>query len=150
MTWFNYYGLIIVAIMMIPNIVCVIFDKQAFQNYYHNKLIETIEQIGRFACFALMIFNIPYTYLGFWFSGARDVYLTVNCVLLFTYCLGWIVFCKSDSLIKVLWLSFIPIVIFAFSGIMLLSVPLILFSVLFGVGHINFSVINFKLKENKK
>lgn len=75
MNWFNYYGLIIIAVIMIPNILCAIFDKGAFTNRFHNKAIEVIEQIGRYGCFGLTIFNIPFTYLGFWFEKALVVYL---------------------------------------------------------------------------
>ncbi len=32
MGWFNYYGLIAVAIIMIPNIVSAVVDKGAFEN----------------------------------------------------------------------------------------------------------------------
>ncbi|MGN0173139.1 MAG: hypothetical protein ACI39F_01760, partial [Acutalibacteraceae bacterium] len=128
---------------------CGVLDKSAFVNYYHNKTVETVEQIGRIACFAFMIINIPYTYFGFWFSFSKSLYLAVNGVLLLLYCLGWIIFLKNDSLFKVLWLSVVPTVIFFFSGIMIISVPLIFFSVLFGIGHITLSVMNFKLRKNE-
>ena len=67
MSWFNYIGLIIIAVIMIPNVVFAMTNKDGFENKYKNKSVETLEQIGRFACFILMIFNIPYTYFGFWF-----------------------------------------------------------------------------------
>ena len=41
-----------------------------------------------------------------------------------------------------LWLSVTPSVIFLFSGIVLSSVPLIVFAVLFGIGHIAVSYKN--------
>ena len=63
--WFNYYGLAIMAVIMIPNIIYAITHKQDFENTYKNKTVEILEQIGRYGCFVLMVFNIPYTLFGF-------------------------------------------------------------------------------------
>ncbi len=68
MGWFNYYGLIAVAIILIPNIISAAVDKSAFENRYNKKTILALEQIGRYGCIAFMIFNIPYTYFDFWFD----------------------------------------------------------------------------------
>ncbi len=37
MGWFNYWGMIIVIIIMIPNTVFAFKRKDGFQNAYHNK-----------------------------------------------------------------------------------------------------------------
>lgn len=62
MGWFNYYGLAVMAIVMIPNIVYAVKHKPDAAAGYHNKTVEILEQIGRYGCFVLMIFNIPYLY----------------------------------------------------------------------------------------
>ena len=142
MSWFNYYGLIAVAIIMIPNIICAVVDKSTFENKYSNKAIITLEQIGRYGCMSFMVFNIPYTYFNFWFTHALIVYLTINGVLLVLYILGWIVFRKGRNTVKMLWLSIIPTTLFLFGGVMLLSVPLIISAVIFGIGHITVSYLN--------
>ncbi|MDE6676955.1 MAG: hypothetical protein K2K12_04530 [Clostridia bacterium] len=142
MSWFNYYGLIAVAIILIPNIISALVDKSAFVNKYTNKAILALEQIGRYGCMIFMVFNIPYTYFNFWFDNALMVYLIVNGVLLLLYVLGWILFRKGRNTIKMLWLSIIPTVLFLFSGIMLLSIPLIVLAVIFGIGHITVSYMN--------
>lgn len=59
---FDFYCLIIIVIIMIPNILYDIFDKTVFENKYHNKAAEFFEQIGRYGCLGLIIFNIP----GIW------------------------------------------------------------------------------------
>ncbi len=64
MSWFNYYGLAIMAVIMIPNIIYAV-KKKNDGNDYHNKAVEIFEQIGRYGCMFLMIFNIPYTYFNF-------------------------------------------------------------------------------------
>ena len=142
MDWFNYYGLSIIVVIMIPNILCAIFNKNAFINNFHSKVFETIEQIGRYGCFVLMIFNIPFTFLGFWLRNALAVYLIINGILLFLYLLGWWIFRRKQNAVKQLWLSIIPTVLFLFSGIMIVSVPLIIASILFGIGHITVSYKN--------
>lgn len=144
MSWFNYYGLIAIAIILIPNIVSAIIDKDSFKNKYNNRAIVILEQIGRYGCMVFMVFQIPYTYFDFWFNHAFIVYLSVNGALLVLYLLGWMIFGKGRSTIKMLWLSVIPTVLFLFSGIMLLSIPLMLFAVLFGIGHITISYENRK------
>lgn len=142
MGWFNYYGLIFIAIIMIPNIVFAIKQKDGFTNKYKNKAVEISEQTGRYACLVLMIFNIPYTYFGFWFEYALTAYLIVNGVLCLAYMIIWIIYWNKDGKFKALTLSIIPTVIFLFSGIVVLSIPLIVFAVLFGINHILLSYKN--------
>lgn len=88
MDWFNYYGLAIMAVIMIPNIIYAVKHKNQVV-VYDNKAAIIFEQIGRYGCFAFMIFNIPYTYIGFWFSFGKIFYITVNAVLLLGYCISW-------------------------------------------------------------
>ena len=142
MGWFNYYGLAIVLILMIPNIVFAIKRKDAFLNVYKNRAAEVFEQIGRYACFAFMVFNIPYTYWGFWFENAMIVYIAVNCALLIAYLVIFIVYWNSNGKAKALALSILPSLIFLLSGAMLLSIPLLVFAVIFGVNHILISYKN--------
>lgn len=142
MDWFNYYGLIFVTVLLIPNIVYAIKNKDGFNGNYHNKTAEVFEQIGRYARFILMVFNIPYTFIGFWFFYGLTVYLVVNSVLVFAYCLIWIILWKNSGRVKALLLSIIPSIMFIFSGVMIASIPLFLFSIIFAVCHILISVKN--------
>ncbi len=141
MEWFNYYGLAIMAIIMIPNIIYAVKHKDITANY-HNKAVIVLEQIARYGCFILMIFNIPYTYFNFWFGYALTVYLTVNGGLCAAYLIFWLVCWNKDGKLKALALSILPTCIFLFSGIVLAYIPLIVFSVLFGVNHILISYKN--------
>lgn len=142
MDWFNIYGLFIIATIMIPNIIFAIKCKDGFVNYWHNKVVETLEQIGRFGCFGLMIINIPGTYFGFWFENALPVYLATNAVLVITYCVIWCICFKTNSVFRALALSIIPSFIFMFSGVALLSVPLIISAAIFAPCHILLSYKN--------
>ena len=142
MSWFNYYGLIFIAIIMIPNIIFAITHRDSFTNKYKNRPVEILEQIGRYACFVLMIFNIPYTYFNFWFENALTAYLIVNGALSAAYLIFWVVCWDNNGKLKALSLSIIPAVIFLFSGTVVANIPLIMFAVLFGVNHILFSYKN--------
>lgn len=142
MSWFNYYGLIIIVFLMIPNIIMLIRKKEAFVNQFNCPKLAIAEQIGRYGSFFLMVFNIPFTYVGWLFSGAEIVYLIVNAGLLIAYELIWIIMWNRNNLVKAILLSAIPSVMFVFSGIMILSIPLFFFSLLFAVCHITISVKN--------
>lgn len=139
MGWFNYYGLAIMAIVMIPNIIYAVTNKGDGGDY-RNKAAEILEQIGRYFCMGLMIFNIPYACLNFWFDDALTVYLTVNGGLCLAYLIFWAICWKRNDLLKALSLSIIPSCIFLFSGFILAYIPLIVFSIVFGICHILISV----------
>lgn len=75
--WFNVYGLIFVAVILIPNVIFAMKCKDGFVNKWNNKLVETVEQIGRFACFILMIFSNPGHIL--WLVFAASVLSLSDC-----------------------------------------------------------------------
>lgn len=150
MNWFNYYGLIFIAVIMIPNIIFAIKHKDDFSNNYKNKPAEIFEQIGRYGCFATMIFNIPYTWFGFYFSHAEIVYLVVNSALVVAYCITWIVLWKKSGIVKAVLLSALPSLVFLFSGIMIVSTLLLIFAVIFAVTHILISIKNALYEKNNE
>ena len=141
MTWFNYYGIIIMAFIMTPNIIYAVKHKNS-ESADRNKAIEILEQIGRYGCFVLMIFNIPYTYFNFWFDHSLIVYLTVSGGLCLAYLIFWALCWDRNDKLKALSLSIIPSCIFLFDGVVLADIPLIAFSVLFAVCHIFISYKN--------
>ena len=118
MEWFNIFGLAFITAIMIPNIIFALTHKEAFENRYHNKTIEIIEQIGRFGCFGFMIFNIPTTWFGWWSDEAFAIYLMVDAVLIVLYCTIWVIYWRKNNVFKAMALSIIPSAIFLFSGIM--------------------------------
>ena len=46
MEWFNYYGLIFVAVIMIPNVIFAATNKDGFKNLYKNETAEKAEKVG--------------------------------------------------------------------------------------------------------
>lgn len=144
MEWVNIFGVIFIVIIMIPNIIFALNTKDGFENKWNNKIVEVIEQIGRFGCFGFMIVNIPGTWFGWWSDEAFAVYLIVNTVLIILYCVIWFVCFSENTVFKAVALSVIPSVIFFFSGIMSRSILLIISSILFAPAHIMISCKNVK------
>lgn len=140
----HWYGLAFMVIIMIPNIVFAIKCKDGFENKYRNKVVEAMEQIGRFGCFGFMCVNIPGTWFGWWSDEAFALYLVVDTVLTLLYCGIWAVCFRKNSLFRALALSILPSALFLFSGIMSRSILLILSAMLFAPTHILISYQNAK------
>ena len=119
MGWINVFGLFFVSIIMIPNIVFAIKCKDGFENKWSNKLVEIIEQIGRFGCLGFMMINIPGTWFGWWSDEALAIYLITDTLLVIIYCAIWIVCFRKNSVFRALTLSIIPSVLFAPSHILI-------------------------------
>ena len=144
MEWCNVFGLIFMAVILIPNILFAVKCKDGFENKWKNRTVETVEQIGRFGCFGFMIFNIPGTWFGWWSDEAFAVYLVVDALLVGMYCLVWIVCFRKTGLFRALALSILPAILFLFSGIMTRSVLLTISALLFAPTHIAISWQNAK------
>ena len=142
--WFNAYGLLFVAVIMIPNIVFAVKCKDGFRNRWDNRFVETVEQIGRFGCFLFMVVNIPGTWFGWRSDEALAAYLIVDAVLTAAYCLIWIICFKKSSMFRALALSILPSLLFLFSAVMSRSVLLGIAAVLFAPSHILLSYKNAK------
>ena len=144
MEWLNVFGLVMVAVIMIPNVLFAMKCKDGFVNKWNNKSVETVEQIGRFGCFGFMIINIPGTWFGWWSDEAFAVYLVVDALLVTLYCVIWAICFRKSSVFRALALSIIPSVLFLFSGIMSRSILLTIAALLFAPSHIMLSYQNAK------
>lgn len=147
MSFFNPFGLIFMILIMIPNILYAVKCKGDFGNLPQTKfwkILEVFEQIGRYGCFACMIFNIPGTYFGFSSDNSFAIYLIVDFLLVFAYCVIWIFCFKKNNLFKNLFnaisLSVIPSMVFLFSGILSRSLLLTFSALIFAPCHIAISV----------
>lgn len=144
MEWINVFGLIIMTIMMIPNIIFAWKNKAGFENKWHHPVIEAIEQIGRFGCFTFMMIHPPGTWLGWWSDEAFALYLMLNAILLLAYCIIWIICFRQNSCFRALALSIIPSLIFLLSAMTSRSFLLLFFALLFAPSHILISYMNAK------
>ena len=141
MSWLNVYGLIIIIIIMIPNVIYAIKEKN-FENKYNNKIVELIEQIGRYGSMGLMIFNIQLLEYGYWFTNGKILYEVSTFVLSLLYCFVWFLYFKKASIEKAILLAIIPTIIFLLSGIIQGKVLLTLSSIFFGIAHLIITYYN--------
>ena len=137
----NFYGLAIVALIMISNIVFAMKTKDGFENLWNNKTVETLEQIGRFGCFGFSFVNVPYTVMGLP-DGALPIYLSVSGILLVLYIGGWVLLWKKSGLCRAILLSVLPSALFLFDGIICRSLLLTAAALIFAPCHILLSCKN--------
>ena len=133
--WINVFGAVIVILMLIPNIVYAIKNKNE-KNLCPNRFMNIIEQIGRYACIVLMW--LPFIVWKYGFASVFEMvlYLACNGALLGAYWISFAIYMKRRTVQLALVLAIIPSCIFLFSGILLRHWLLISFAVLFAVGHI--------------
>lgn len=132
--WINMFGIIIVVLILIPNIIYAIKFRGA-QNGCSNKWMNMLEQIGRYACMLFMVLNIFGEY-GFASVEAFLLYMFGNIVLLLAYWIVWVLYFVRQTMWKSIALAVLPTLIFLLSGITLSYIPLIISAVIFGVAHI--------------
>lgn len=147
MNWINPYGLLFMAVILIPNIVFTVKCPQGFENAWENKTVERLEQVGRFGCLVFMIFPTPW--FGFPSDEAFAVYLLANAALIACYCLVWILCFRKNSIFRALALSILPSLVFLFSGILSRSPLLVLSALIFAPCHILLSYKNAALTERR-
>ena len=133
--WINVFGAVIVILMMIPNIIYAIRNKDE-KNLCTNRFMNTIEQIGRYACIILMW--LPLLVWKFGFSSVFEMilYLIGYGCLLAAY---WVIFAcylKQKTANRALMLAVLPACIFLLSGLLLRHWLLTGSALLFAVGHI--------------
>ena len=133
--WINIFGLCIVIAILIPNIIYAC-KFRGVENKCTNKVMNILEQIGRYGCMLLLVFSIGREEFAFGSIFAFWVYLIGNATLLLAYWLVWILYFVKQSKWKSLTLAILPTLIFLLSGITLQHVLLIVAAILFGVGHI--------------
>lgn len=141
MNWINIYGLVFMLAIMIPNIIFALKNQDGFQNLWKNRLVEILEQIGRFGCFGFMVLIIPGCRFGFSSDENFALYLIINTLLIVIYCLVWIICFKRNSIFRALALSVIPSLIFLISGALSHYLPLLIAAIIFAPCHI---VISYK------
>lgn len=133
--WINFFGLIIVVLLLIPNIIYAVKhrgEKQAPAG----KAARITEQAGRYGCMLLMVLNIGLIKFGFGSIIGLLIYLFGNLSLLLAYWVCWISYFKEPSKEIAMLLSAIPVAIFLISGLALRHWLLVTAAVIFGAARI--------------
>ena len=107
--WINLFGIIIIGILLIPNIVYAFRFHE--ENLCTSRAANILEQIGRYGCMLLMIVRIGG---GFAFASIGDflLYLIGSAVLLLLYWVIWLLFFIRQDDWKRLALAIIPTLLF--------------------------------------
>ena len=150
MKWINVYGLVMIAVIMIPNIAFAVRCRDGFENLWQNRFVEIAEQAGRFSCFALMIFNIPGLYKGFETDSALHIYLVADGLMIAAYCLIWIICFRKPGMFRAIALSVLPSAVFLASGIMSRYILLVIAAAVFAPAHILLSCKNAVALQKEK
>lgn len=135
MDWINIYGLIIVILMLLPNMIYA-FKNKNIQNKSQNKAMNIIEQIGRYGCMFLMVFNIGIVDFSFHSDESFASWLILTTALLLFYWIFWIIYFIAPKNFISIMLAIIPTIIFISNGLFLSHWLLMLFGIAFGVGHL--------------
>lgn len=133
--WLNEFGLVFVVLLLIPNIIYAIKTKKQ-ENKCTNRFMNILEQIGRYGCMFLMVFHIGIAEYGFFSVHAFVIYLVGNAVLMISYWVVWMLYFHEQTYRKQMVLAMIPTCLFLLSGITMLHCFLMLFAVIFGIGHL--------------
>ncbi len=139
--WLNVFGAGIVILMLAPNVVYALRHRDE-ENLCTNKLMNLVEQIGRYACIVLMWFPLMVWKFGFSNKIAMITYFFGNGVLLLAYWIVFLLYMKEQSRDRAVALAVIPACIFLISGISLGHWLLVCFAVLFAIGHIYVTIRN--------
>ena len=133
---FNYFGVIFIIVLMLPNIYASIFKKELFVNKFDDRLLIKLEKIGRYLCMILMVINIQDLYGGFKSVEAFVAYLGINIILLGLYYIVWFIFYKFNNIYKNMILGIIPSLMFIISGILQNHLLLIISGIVFAYAHL--------------
>lgn len=159
LNWINVFGLLIIVLLLIPNIIYAIKNKNE-KNLCENRFMNILEQIGRYGSMLFMVVCLKTGGYGFSSVTLFLAYFFGNALLLIAYQVVWgICFYmtrtevtgwvdgptstfiagkhkgKNVGVLK-LFLAVIPSGLFLLSGITLGYLPLIFSAILFAIGHI--------------
>lgn len=140
--WINAAGGMIVVLMLVPNILYAL-RRPGGENRCDNRLMNALEQAGRYGSMALMVLPVGVWKFGFLSVAAMLVYVFGNGVLLVCYWVYWALYFRKADRDRALTLAVVPTCIFLLSGLMLRHWLLVLSAIVFGVGHIYVTRKNF-------
>ena len=141
---FSYIGLIFLLMLMVPNIIWSKHKPQDYDTYAknENKILLALERIGEVAvsCLGLIFADFNIGKISAW-----SAFLLIAFLLMLLYEGYWIGYFKSEKTMRDMYSSFLgvpvagatlPVLAFLFLGIYGKNLPLILATVVLGIGHI--------------
>jgi hypothetical protein len=142
------YGLIAVIVLLTPSFASLRGGQRGGYAYPKTHL-SVFSRVGSFGSIFFMIFGINGTYLGPWFPFAAELYLLLSALLLLSYVITWFVTAERDTLCRAVLLSALPSLLYLSSGILLLSLPLIVTSIVYAAGYIPLCIRNYYFRASQ-
>lgn len=153
---FSYIGLIFLLMLMIPNIIWSKNKPKDYDKYAENenKILLIFERIGEISvsCISLIFSDFNINNLS-----VRSLFLIIAFLMMMLYEVYWIRYFKSEKTMKDMYSSIIgvpvagatlPVLAFLLLGIYGKNLPLIISTVVLGIGHIGIH-INHKNEADK-
>lgn len=134
MGWISLMGLIIVALLLLPNMIFTI-KKQETTGSYIKSWIDTVEKVTRITTMLLMIFQLGVSAEGFHSLLAFLIYLFGNTILVIVYWIMWILYKRKQTLRRRMILVEIPCVVYLLCAVTLRHWLLLISAVIFAVSH---------------
>lgn len=134
MSWISLMGLIIVALLLLPNIIFTV-KKQATTGCYVKNWVDHVEKVSRITTMLLMIFQLGVSEEGFHSFFAFSVYFVGNIALVIAYWVIWLSYKQKQTLRKRLILVEIPCVVYLLSALTLQHWLLLISAIIFAVSH---------------
>lgn len=131
----NFIEVAIVWILILPDLIFAVHHPASEAKKTSPASIT--EQFGRYASMILMILPLGIWEFGFSGSAETSAYFIINGILLAAYIILYVFFFKKQNLILALSLAVIRIFIFLSCGILLNHIFLIIFALIFAIGHIS-------------
>lgn len=137
MDWLHVFGLVIVVLLLIPNIIYFNLTKNSIAtDKCTNKFMNILEQLGRYACVFFMVVNLGFYELGFKSNESFSLWFIMTGIFIVLYWLGWIIYYKYKRLNTAMFLAIVPGIIFLETGISMSNYLLTISSVVFLISHI--------------
>ncbi len=153
---FSYIGLIFLLMLMIPNIIWSKNKPKDYDKYAENenKILLIFERVGEISvsCISLIFSDFNINNLS-----VRSLFLIIAFLMMMLYEVYWIRYFKSEKTMKDMYSSIIgvpvagatlPVLAFLLLGIYGKNLPLIISTVVLGIGHIGIH-INHKKEADK-
>lgn len=132
----NLYGLVLLVVLMIPNIVYLQKNKTPNIKIKEKPTAEIIEQMSRYGCIIFTLINTGLYEYGFVSQTSIIIWIIVSAVLATAYYVLWFLFFKfGEKLYTAVPMAVIPGFMFVFSGIMMRRWVMVFFSAVFWAAH---------------
>lgn len=149
---FSYIGLVYLIMLFVPNILWSKNKPEDYNKYVvnENKVLLMFERIGEIlvSCIVLIFSDFNINSISLW-----SLWLLVSFLFMFLYEVYWVRYFKSPRTLKDFYSSLLgipvagatlPVTAFLILGIYGKNIPLIISSIILGIGHIGIHINHYK------